>query len=211
MKKSITLLTSLCLVLSLFAGCGNSSPESTTYSAEISTTAPTPETTAPEITLDAGINTDETLFTVEITLPASMFEGEDMSAFDADAYAAENGFISAVVNEDSSITVTMTKAKHRELIDEMAASLDASFSEFIEAESTPYIKNITRNDDFSSISVEVVREDYENAWDMTAFSVGISAMIFQSFLDVEPRVEVSFVDVDTNEIFNTVVFPIESE
>jgi hypothetical protein len=36
-----------------------------------------------------------------------------MSDFDSDQYAAEQGFTKAVLNEDGSVTVTMTKAKHK--------------------------------------------------------------------------------------------------
>lgn len=207
MKKIIAFTLAMCVALSLFTGCGAPSLETTEPSTEIPATSPVPETTAPEITVDAGISTDENLFTVDITLPASMFEGEDMAAFDADAYANENGFISAVVNDDHSVTVAMTKAKHKELIDEMTASLNSSFSEYVEAEETPYIKDISHNDDFSSITIKVVRAEYENSWDMTTFSVGFSAMFFQAFLDMEYHVEISVIDVDTNEVINTVILP----
>lgn len=210
MKKIVSLLLAACITISLLAGCGGTVPE-TTAPATIPTSPSVPETTAPETTSAQtealGIDTDENLFTVDITLPASLFEGEDMSEFDTDAYAEENGFIKAVVNEDGSLTVTMTKARHTELLEEMAQSLDESFAAFVEAADTPYIKEITHNDDFSSIEIKVVRADYENTWDMTSFSVGISAMLYQAFLDVEYHVEVSVIDVDTGDVISAAIYP----
>lgn len=213
MKKCLSLILAAVMVVTMFAGCGSANEPSTTgspVSTSAVTTAPestTPETTIPETTASQSIDTDEGLFTVDITLPASMFEGEDMSTFDTDAYVKENGFLSAAVNDDGSVTVTMTKSKHKELIDEMSASLDTSFAEFVEAEDTPYIKEISHNDDFSSIVIKVKRAEYENAWDFTAFSVGVSAMFFQAFLDMEYHVEVAVIDVDTGETIESVVYP----
>lgn len=183
-----------------------------TDSADSSTggTTDAPETIDPattEANTSGSIDTDENLFAVEITLPASMFEGEDMSDFDTAKYAEENGFIDATVNDDGSVTITMTKKKHRELLAEMARSLEETFTGFIDAEDTPYIKAITHNDDFSSIVIKVSRADYENAFDFTAFTVGFSAMFYQSFLDMEYHVEVSVVDADTGDTISTTVYP----
>ena len=162
---------------------------------------------APETTPNVSINTEEKLFTVEITLPASMFEGEDMSDFDTVEYAKENGFISATLNADGSITITMSKAKHNELLVEMSKSLEDTFSGYVDAADTPYIKEITHNGDFSSIVIKVNKEAYEHAFDFTAFAVGISAMYYQAFLDMEYHVEVSIVDVDTGDTISTTNYP----
>lgn len=209
MKKIISIILALCMAASL-AACSSGkddtqptrSTQDNTEEAVTTGTAADPETTAP-----GAIDTDEKLFTVEIILPASMFEGQDMSDFDTDEYVKENGFIDAVVNDDGSITVTMTKAKHKELLKEMAVSMDESFAAFIEAADTPYIKEITHNDDFSSIVIKVDRAGYENAFDFTAFTVGFSAMFYQAFLDMEYHVEVSVIDADTGDVIGTTVYP----
>ena len=144
-----------------------------------------------------GIETDEKLLTVEILLPAYVFADEDMTNFDTDAYTAEMGLLSAEMNDDGSVTATMTKARHKELLEELAAQLDADFDAHISE--TSYITDITRNSDFSQITVKVIRADYENAFDFTHLTVGFPAMIYQSFLDMEPHVEVHFIDEATGE------------
>lgn len=158
----------------------------------------------PEI---GGIETNEKLLSVDITFPASFFEDEDMSDFDPDAYCQEQGFEKAVLNDDGSVTVTMTKAKHESLLQEMSASLDASFAEYIGSEDTPYIRGITHSDNFDSVEISVSRAEYENAFDMTPFAVAISAMMYQVFLNMDYHVEVSVVDADTGDVINTTVYP----
>lgn len=195
-KKITSIILSLLLILS-FAGCAQSGADSTAGNDTGSAT----ETTA------AKIETDEKLLSVDITLPASMFEGQDMSSFDADAYADEQGFLSAKVNEDGSITVTMTKAKHKELLDEMAKSLDTTFAEFVNGKDTAYIKEITHNDDFTTVTMKVDKAAYENAFDFTPLAIGMSVAMYQAFTETEYHVEISIVDAATGETINSITYP----
>ena len=205
LKKITSIFLALMLILS-FAGCSQSNTDSTAGSnsspAQESTAAPTDESTEA-----AGIDVDENLLTVDITLPASIFEGQDMAAFDADAYANEQEFISAKVNEDGSVTVSMTKGKHSELLDEMAASLDSAFAEFVNSEDTPYIKEITHNDDFTTVTMKVDKAAYESAFDFTPFAIGVSVAMYQAFTENEYRVEINIVDVATGDTINTIIYP----
>lgn len=155
----------------------------------------------------AKIETDEKLLSVDIILPASLFAGEDMTKFDADAYASDQGFKSAKVNEDGSVTVTMTKAKHKELLKEMADSLDASFAEFVNGENTPYIKDITHNENFTAVTMKVDKEAYENAFDFTPLAIGLSVAMYQALIETEYHVEISIVDAATGESINSITYP----
>ena len=223
MKKMISLILAFSFILALSA-CGSketakeASPEDVQPAAsdQVITAAPTSEPEynsveeyedlddLPEI---GGIETNEKLLSVDITFPASFFEDEDMSDFDPDAYCHEQGFEKAVLNDDGSVTVTMTKAKHEKLLHEMSDSLDASFAEYIGSEDTPYIMGITHSDNFDNIEIIVSRTEYENTFDVTPFAVAISAMMYQVFLDMDYHVEVSVVDADTGDVINTTVYP----
>ena len=205
MKRSLIVL--LLVVAMLTCACG------TTPSATEGSGAATHETTATNSTpategSSAGIETDEKLFTVEITLPASMFEGEDMTTFDAKAYANENGFTSAKLNDDGSVTITMTKAKHNALLDEMKKSIEDAFAEFVNGESTPYIKEITHNDDFTTVTMKVDKAAYETAFDFTPLAIALSVSVYQSFIETEYHVDVVVVDVATGETVKTISYPI---
>lgn len=155
----------------------------------------------------AKIETDEKLLTVDITLPASLFADEDMTKFDANAYASEQGFKSAKLNEDGSVTVTMTKAKHKELLKEMADSLDANFKEFVNSENTPYIKEITHNENFTIVTMKVDKAAYENAFDFTPLTIGMSVAMYQAFTETEYRVEISILDAATGTTINSITYP----
>ena len=185
MKKFFVLLLAFCMLLTS-AACAPSDPAASDNN-----------------------NTNNNLLTIEINLPASMFADEDMTTFDAEAYANEQGFTKASLNSDGSVTVTMTKSKYTELLNEMTDSLEATFAELIEAESTPYIKEITHNEDFSTVTVKVEREGYESAlFEMTPLLIGMSVMVYQAFLDMEAICVINIVDIANGETINSVTYPI---
>jgi hypothetical protein len=204
MKRLIS--ASLIITFALvFASCGNKEVQS-----DIVQPTPTVDgSPAIEEKNDTGgIETDEKLLTVEITLPASLFEGEDMSDFDSDQYAAEQGFTKAVLNEDGSVTVTMTKAKHKELLNNMTAEYEKTFAEMVGSEETPYIKAISHAEQFENITVDVDRAAYESAlFDVTPFTLGLAGMMYRAFTEGDPKVEVVIRDADTKEVISTTVYP----
>ena len=212
-KKITSIILALTLILS-FAGCAQGNTEVTDDPSISSTqSTSTPETKATESTetdkiddLDK-VETDEKLLTIDITLPSSFFQDQDMSTFDTEAYVKENGFIAAKVNEDQSLTVTMTKIKHRALLDEMSASIETGLAEYVEGKDTPYIKEITHNDNFTVVTMKVDRAAYESAFDMMPFVIAMSAGMYQMFLEIESHVEINIVDVATGETFKTTTYP----
>lgn len=158
----------------------------------------------------AKIEVDENILTVDILFPSSLYEGTDMSTFDADKYASENGFKKAVVNEDGSVLVTMTKAKHRELMSDMLQSVEESFSEVVGAEDTPYVIAINHDNDFRAIDIVVEREGYENSGILSAFiplQLYIQSGMYQIFNGDESYAEISFIDSVTNETIASVTYP----
>ena len=212
-KKFASIILCFVLVLSC-VGCGKTASDAADNTATEAPVAdpvqdaPEEATEVPvEETVSQTVDTDEKLLTVDITFPASFFEGTDMSTFDTDAYVKEQGFISAKINDDGSMIVTMSKSKHKELMDEMVTTLETNFAELVEAEDTPYIKEITHNDDFSLVTVKVDRKAYENAFDLTPFIIGLSVSSYQMFLDMEYHVEIVMVDVDTGDTINSTVYP----
>lgn len=148
---------------------------------------------------------DEGLLNVKITIPAFFFD--DMSDFDPDSYAEENGFKDAVVNEDGSVTVTMSKKMHNELMAEYETQIDKTLEEMVEAEDTPYIKEITSSKGYRTVTVSVDKVAYENSWDMTPLSIYFSAALYQIIDGSEPHCEVIVEDVDTGEVLYSVIYP----
>ena len=149
---------------------------------------------------------DEGLLTVDITLPASLFENTD--ELNMEDYAKENGFKKAVKNEDGSVTITMSKSKHKQILADMAASIDENFKSMIGGADTPYIKDITHSQHFETVTADVDKAAYESTFlNMTPLVLGMSAMIYRAYSGEEVRTEIIIRDAATKEIMSSVVYP----
>ena len=195
MKKLTSVILAVCMTATLFAGCSVSPAGQTTE-----TVPPSEQTTVPS-------TTDDPLYTVEITIPASAFEGQDMTGFDPKTYASEHGYLSAVLNDDGSVTVTMSQTKRLDTLKEMSEKIEKQLASFVEATGTPYIKEITHNEDFSQIEIRVDRGRYEHAFDLTPLGISVVVGAYQAFLDQDYHVEVAIVDADTGEEIDRSVYP----
>lgn len=227
MRKILVILAIIMVTFSL-VGCGKGNAK--TESSEIGeinnqenetgglegTIEPTKQITETQITEELtatatpteesqGFEVDEGLLNVTITIPAFIFE--DVSDFDPDAYVEENDFKKAVVNEDGSVTVTMSKKRHNELMADYKTEVDKIFDEMVEAEDTPYIKEITSTKGYKTVTVRVDKGDYEDAWDMTPLSIYFSVALYQIFDNIEPYCEVIIEDVETGEVLDSVIYP----
>lgn len=192
-KRAISVaLASTMLLLSL-SGCGGGNNEQSSASSS-----------------SGGVEVDENLLSVEITMPASFFEGTDMSTFNPESYAAEQGFKKAVVNEDGSIKVTMSKAKHKEIMEQTAKTVTDAFDGMVKAEDTPYITAIGYSKDFASVKISVDKAGYDAAGFAAAFvpfGVYLQTAIYQMFANVEAHCEIQIIDAATNAVIDSVVYP----
>lgn len=205
MKKEIFAITACVAILISTSSCGRAPKEDVGANGTIQTESETPSTAEPK---NNDVVVDEGILTVDIKIPQSFFNGIDMSTFDPEDYAKEQGFIKAVVNEDGSITSTMTKAKHKDILKDTALKYDKIFSEMVGSDATPYITKITRSDDFGKIDVEVDRASYDTEEiDMTPINLGMSGLFYQIFATEEPRVEVFMKYADNGEIISTSIYP----
>lgn len=196
MKRVLSLALSLAMILSMAACGGDASSSSGAASSSAASSG--------------GVVVDENLLTVDITLPASFFEDEDMSNFDANAYAAEQGFNKAILNGDGSVSINMSKAKHKKLMDEMSKSAEETFDSMVGAEDSPYIQKITHSKSFDTIQVIVDKDGYENGGLFSAFiplTVYVPASFYQMFAGVEAHCEIKIVDSATDETIESVTYP----
>ena len=157
-----------------------------------------------EVKKQAGA--DEKLLTVDITLPEAI--AGDLSDFNEREYLANNDGINSVkVNSDGSLTLNISKKKHTELLNEIKSSLDETFGELIESEDTPYIRKIDYTKNYREVTISVDKEDYENAFDLTPFLVGMTTSIYQLYLGEEYRTTIIMKDVDTGNEIHSVTYP----
>lgn len=200
MKKILAFALTILLTLTLTA-CGASN--SSSASGASSSSAP------------AAISVDEGLFDVEITLPASMVEsmfGEDSEeTFEeyAERMKTEDGVKNVVQNEDGSITITMTKAAHKKMLDDYKATIDEMIASYTDGDNAPSVKSIEYNSDLTEFTVMVDREAYEGSFDsLVTFALGIAGMYYQAFAGTaDAKVTINVVDEATGETVSSVVYP----
>lgn len=201
MKKQIVFLLIMVLVMNLtLVGCG-SKKEEVEEAGKDETVLETDEEESTE-----GITVDKSLLSVDITLPSALID--DVSDFNEEEYIAENeGIKAAKINEDGSVTLTMTKKKHGEIVSEMKEEVTTSLSELTESEDTPYIKEVEYSKDFKEVKLSVDREAYEEAFDLTPLLVGILVGTYQVYAGEEFYTEVIIEDVATGVEINSIVYP----
>jgi hypothetical protein len=162
---------------------------------------------------EESVEVDKKLFNVEITLPASMTEGESLDTIKADA--KENGIKEVTQNEDGSITYKMSKSTHKKMLKEISASIDETIEETKTSEEFVSIKNIKHNDSFSEFTMIVDKEKYENSMDgFATMTLGMSGMMYQMYEGVsedEYSVKIQVEDEASGETFEEVVYPDDLE
>lgn len=203
-RKIFTLLLATLLLLS---ACGNNEKNSDTTSTEDSlessddSSIAETETTEELSDIEAigDIEVDENLFSVELTIPAD-FVGETTQE-ELDSIATENGFKSIVLHDDGSATYTMTKAQHKEMMDEMSASINSSLAEMVGSENYPNFTDIKTNDNFTefTITTKSTELDMTESFSVIAFyTYGGMYNIFNG--TPVDNVSVTFINADSGEV-----------
>ncbi|WP_366249132.1 hypothetical protein [Terribacillus aidingensis] len=201
MKKTAYIL--FLLLLTFLAAC--SSNDDTANRSEKETAKASASEASDE---EGGVEVDKNLLSVEVSLPASFFEGQ--SAEDVIADAKEEG-IEVTANDDGSYTYKMSKSEHKKLMDEMSAELDKSTAEMVSSGDYPSIKDISYNKDFSEFTMVVDKEAYENSMDgFASLGLGMSGMMYQLFNGADPdeySITISVEDEASGEVIGEVVYP----
>lgn len=211
MKKFATIIFASGLAL---AACSSDS-ESETEPIEESGSAEdamtdTPESEDTESGGDSqGVSVDEGLFDVEVTIPAGFFEGEDPEQLAAEA--EEEGIEEATVNDDGSVTYKMSKAQHKEMMAELATSVEEAKTDILESGDFPSIQSIETSDNYDRFTVNVDRQAYEDSFDgFATITLGLVGSFYQLYDGADPdnyEVTLEMTDAETGEVFDTIVYP----
>ena len=188
MKKVIAIILALVMVMGLVA-CGESAQQTDQNQSD-------------------GPKVDEGLLNVEVTLPASFFE--DMTAEEIQAEAEEEGYSKCVINDDGSVTYTMTKAKRQEMLDGFKQSIDETIEEMIHGEDAmESFQSIEYNDNLSEVTVYVDPATYTSLDAFSALAFFFMGAYYQVFSGTDPDtvdVVVNFVDNETGETKETMSY-----
>lgn len=189
MKKLFALLLVMTMVFSMVA-CGQTSAD---------------VTNTETATQEAAVQVDEGLFTVEVTISAALIGAS--SEEEIKAAAQEKGYDSCTLNEDGSVTYTMSKTKHQEALAEYKANVENVIASMVEGEEkVESFVSIEHNDNFSQVDIYIDSSKY-TAWDaLYAITFYISGGYYQAFAGTAAEdidVVVNFIDNDTKEVKNS--------
>ncbi|MER2027080.1 MAG: hypothetical protein ABS874_07580 [Lachnospiraceae bacterium] len=138
MRKTALLIATALLTAALTACSGNGGTSATTgntasNSEQQTATASTAKDDGEEqnagqaSATEGGIDVDKGLLNVEITIPAESAEYYGFnfeSQEEADAYAKEQGFKSATLGDDGSVTIVMSKSQHKKTMEGLSKTID---------------------------------------------------------------------------------------
>lgn len=208
MKRNlVSIILSVCLIFSLTA-CGSSgAPEAadsapSTEASTVKETSTAEENSLEDLEAIGDVNVDENLFSVELTIPADFMDGSTQE--ELDATAKEKGFKSITLHEDGSATYVMTKAQHKEMMDEMSISINDSLSEMIGSEDYPNISEIVANDDFTKFTVTTSSTELSLTESFSVLSFYMYGGMYNIFNGTPvDNVQVDFVNADSGEIISS--------
>ena len=199
--------TILALLLIVLTACSSNEQDGKNANSEASANQ---TEKSEEQSKDGGkLEVDKGLLSVEVTMPASMLEGQDTE--EAIASAKEQGIKEVTENEDGSLTYKMSKSVHKEMMNEIGTSIKETIDETKNSEDYVSIKDITHNDSFTKFTMVVDQESYENSMDgFAALTLGMSGMIYQIYDGADPdkyTVTISLKDEASGEVFDEIVYP----
>jgi hypothetical protein len=156
---------------------------------------------------EGGIDVDKGLLNVEITIPAKSAEFYGFtfeSQEDADAYAKEQGFKSVKLNDDGSITITMSKSKHKEFMTALKSGIEDGLQKMIGSEDYPNIVAIEHNDNYSEFKVTTKSEELSFNESFSTLTFYMYGGMYNSFNGTPiDNVHVDYINEESGEIINT--------
>ena len=152
---------------------------------------------------------DKGLLNVEVTIPPSLLEDQNIDEVIAEA--KEAGVSEVTENDDGSLTYKMSKSVHSEMMKEIENGLKENIDELKNSEDYVSIEDVISNNSFSEFTMVVNQEEYENSFDgFAALGLGISGLYYQLFDGVDPddyKVTIHLENAETGEVFDTIVYP----
>lgn len=149
-----------------------------------------------------GVEVEENLFSVEITIPADLIE--DMTQEKLDTIVAETGIKSGTFNEDGSITYVMSKKQHEEILAETKASIDAVLVEMIETNEEAAFVSIEANDDYTEFKVVLSTDIVGLVERFSALGFYIYGFLYNAFAGTNvENIAVVYINQATGEVIET--------
>lgn len=150
-----------------------------------------------------GLNVEKNLFSVTLTYPASMVdEGTTQDSLN-DEIKDIDGIKSATLNEDGSVTYIMTKAYHKQIVDDMAQTIDESMAEMVGSADYPNFTKVEANEDYTVFTVTTKSKalSLDESLSLLQFYTEGAFYSVVSGNDAD-SIHVDFVNADTGEVID---------
>lgn len=203
MKKLTSLMMVAALAVSITACGATANTNETASSATDKSTA----------TAEAG-NETVTITYPEYMIPGSMSNGTDEERMKAakefcKVLLDKEGVLETKPSADGSVIATMTGEAHKQLLDDLKASIDKMFDDFFDNDDDESdCSDYTYNDDMTVFTVNMDADDYESPYTTEAMLFGISAEGYQALNGVgKPKVTINYLDEKTGDVLGTLTYP----
>ena len=161
--------------------------------------AKTPEGADGSDTSAAASEAPETVTIVIPTVYESVTTQEE-----AEKIRKENGYESAVLNEDGSLTVVMSRVQRDQMLDEFKRSVDEGIAEIINTVEDSAIEKIEYNDDYSIFTVTVPGDELGFAERQAADELVMYGTLYHIYSGNNvDRIQVDYLSSGTGEIIET--------
>lgn len=197
-RKMVSLALIMAIPLTACGGDGEQDPEEST---QASAQPEVSESVTPIEDLD-GLEVEQGIFNVEITVPADFLD-EGITQADLDAEAEESGFKSATLNSDGSATYVMTKSQHNEMMRGISESIDQALSDMENSEDYPTFTDVTANDDYTEFTVTTTATELGLTESFSTLAFYIYGGMYHAFNGTNvDDISVIFVNADSGEIID---------
>ncbi len=197
MKLKRIAALSLAIMIPLSA-CSNE-PKATESQVPVETTPAVEESITSIESLD-GLEVDQNIFDVSITIPADFLD-EGITQEELNEEASEAGYKSATLNEDGSATYIMTKAQHKEMMNGIRESIDQALDKMIDPESYPSFVEITANDDYSHFTVKTTATELGLTESFSVLAFYVYGGMYHAFNGTQiDDIAVTFINAETGDV-----------
>lgn len=140
---------------------------------------------------------------VEITIPAQWSTENEAFNMD-DLLGEESAFESVETNADGSVTITMTKSEHDELMAKVREAYDAGLTELLQSDAYSTITDVKANDDYTEFEVYIDGEQLGLAESMSSLVFYMYGGLY-GILSGNPAegARVDFINANTGEIIDS--------
>lgn len=148
------------------------------------------------------IEVDENLLTVELTIPADII-GETTQE-KLDQTAKEEGIKSITLNEDGSASYVMTKKKHREMMDDIKASIDEGLKALVGSEDYPNFTKVEANKDYTVFTITTTSTELDLSESFSVLNFYVQGGLYNAFNGTPAdNIHVDFINAASGEIISS--------